>query len=262
MIRVALSGPLGRLGSEIRQRLIHEPSVELAEWIVRNIDEARISSVVKPDKILSDAKNSSADVFVETATRQAAMTHLDEISSQGRKIPILLATTGLTESDHQQVKKISKTSPIVWAPNLSIGLALLRRFVEITARTLPAFDAEVLEIHHRKKKDAPSGTALSLAAAIAEGRKLSLEQNMMVARSGEIGARSDTEIGVQSLRGGTVVGDHTVFFLGNGERIELSHKAENRGIFAEGALKAIQFLSSKHLSAGLYSMDDVLFQKN
>ena len=140
---------------------------------------------------------------------------------------------------------------------MSVGIQLLLRLVEEAARTLgEGFDTEILEIHHRHKKDAPSGTAIRLAEVLAQTLERDLSQEARYGREGQVGARSPSEIGVMSLRAGDVVGDHTVYFLGEGERIELTHRASSRSAFASGALRAAKWIVGR--PAGLYAMKDVL----
>jgi len=171
-------------------------------------------------------------------------------------IPIVLGTTGHSESEKEVIIEASKSIPIVWAGNYSVGVSLLFYLTEMAAGVLGnAYDPEILEFHHRHKKDAPSGTALNLAESIqaADGFKSAKLQN---ARSGESGERSREEIALHAIRGGEIVGEHTVFFIGENDRIELTHKASDRGIFASGAYRAAHWV--KNQNPGVYSMRDVL----
>jgi 4-hydroxy-tetrahydrodipicolinate reductase len=169
----------------------------------------------------------------------------------------VIGTTGLSASDDAVIKSVTSRAVVVQSGNMSLGVNLLAALVKRVAQSLDdGFDIEILEMHHKAKIDAPSGTALLLGAAAAEGRKVALDQHSARGRDGITGARKAGDIGFASLRGGTVTGDHSVIFAGPYERIELSHRAEDRMIFAHGALKAAMWAHGK--KPGLYSMADVL----
>ncbi len=173
-----------------------------------------------------------------------------------RKI-LVCGTTGFSEVEKQQFAANSKNTAIIWSSNMSLGVNLLMNLAEKVASVLhDDFDVEIVEMHHKNKIDAPSGTALSLGAAVAKGRNIELEKNAIMARFGKDAKRNQGEIGFATLRGGDVVGDHTVVFAGDGERIELTHKASNRDVFAKGAIRAAIWGSVKE--PGFYSMRDVL----
>ena len=179
-----------------------------------------------------------------------------ELAAQNRLVHII-GTTGLEREHENKIAEASKNTVVVKSGNMSLGVNLLAALVRRVAMTLDQdFDIEILEMHHNKKIDAPSGTALLLGRAAAEGRNIDLSQRSVRTRDGVTGARHAGDIGFAALRGGTVVGDHTVIFAGPAERIELVHKAEDRMIFARGALKAAQW--AKGQKPGLYSMADVL----
>ncbi len=169
----------------------------------------------------------------------------------------VLGTTGLTEEEKRAVFAASEQLPIVWAPNMSLGINLLLELVRRSASVLGTdYDVEIVEMHHRLKKDAPSGTALGLAEAVAEGRAVRLDDVACYGREGITGERPSGEIGIHALRGGAVIGDHTVSFVADEERIDLSHHANTREAFATGALRAALWLSQR--SPGIYSMRHVL----
>ncbi len=197
----------------------------------------------------------AADVYVDftvpAATRAAA-----ELAAKHRTAGVI-GTTGLDHETSEILDELSKEVPIVVAPNFSLGVNLLLVLAEQAARTLGSdFDLEVVEAHHRYKRDAPSGTAIAIAESLAVGRGLVLDDVKRYAREGDIGPRPDGEIGVSTIRGGDVAGDHTAFFLGPSERIELTHRAGSRAIFARGAVRAATWVAGK--PAGRYSMRDVL----
>ena len=169
----------------------------------------------------------------------------------------VIGTTGLTPEEQSVVDEAAKRIPVVQSGNYSLGVNLLLELVKKAAKVLgPEYDVEVVEMHHRHKKDAPSGTALMLAKSAAEGRGVSLEEKAVYGRKGDIGERPEGEIAIHALRGGSVVGDHTVMFAGDVERVELTHKAQSREAFAAGALKALAWAKGK--APGKYTMRDVL----
>ncbi len=173
-----------------------------------------------------------------------------------RKVPLVIGTTGHTPAERKEITALAKKIPIVWAGNYSVGVNLLNFLVRRAAGVLGArYNIEVVEMHHRDKKDAPSGTAEKLVEILREARRLDGDK-VVHGRHGIVGARPEEQIGVHALRGGDVVGDHTVIFAGDGERLELTHKASSRAIFASGALHAAKW--AKGQKPGLYGMEDVL----
>ncbi len=190
-------------------------------------------------------------------TRPAATVEFAGYAAQAGIVHVI-GTTGCTEADEERIKAAARHAPIVKSGNMSLGVNLLAGLVKQAARALPAedFDIEVLEMHHRHKVDAPSGTALLLGEAAAGGREIALAERSVRARDGHTGARASGDIGFATLRGGSVVGDHSVILAGTGERITLSHHAEDRTIFARGAVRAALWARSR--KPGLYSMLDVL----
>lgn len=198
----------------------------------------------------------SCDVVIDFSLREATLP-LAKLSAQAGK-PMVIGTTGHQADDKNEIEALSKQIPMVWAGNFSTGVNLLFYLTEQAARVLDSrsnFDAEVIEMHHRLKKDAPSGTADRLLEILKSSRKLT-DNQIAHGRDGIVGERPTDEIGSHALRGGDVVGDHTVMFAGMGERIELTHRATDRKIFAAGALKAAEWVFGQPPS--LYSMQDVL----
>jgi 4-hydroxy-tetrahydrodipicolinate reductase len=197
----------------------------------------------------------NADGIIDFTIPAATVAHAELAARSG--LVHIIGTTGLEAEHENKIAEASKKTVVVKSGNMSLGVNLLAALVRRVAMTLDQdFDIEILEMHHNKKIDAPSGTALLLGRAAAEGRNIDLGQRSVRARDGVTGARHAGDIGFAALRGGTVVGDHTVIFAGPAERVELSHKAEDRMIFARGALKAAQW--AKGQKPGLYSMADVL----
>jgi 4-hydroxy-tetrahydrodipicolinate reductase len=202
---------------------------------------------------------SKADGIVDF-TAPAATIVFATLAAKAGKVHIL-GTTGLSAADETRIKEAAKSAVIVKSGNMSLGVNLLAALTKRVARTLDtSFDIEILEMHHNQKIDAPSGTALMLGRAAAEGRGIDLDRNSVRSRDGNTGARHAGDVGFAALRGGTVVGEHSVMFAGPAERLELTHKAEDRMIFARGALYAA--LWARNQKPGLYSMMDVLGLKD
>lgn len=197
----------------------------------------------------------SCDVIVDFSAPDALAGNLVEARAAG--IPILIGTTGLEEAQFSALADAAQTIPVLQTGNTSLGVTLLAHLVrEAAARLGSDWDIEVLEMHHRAKVDAPSGTAKLLGEAAAEARGIDLSDNMESGRHGYTGARGEGHIGFATLRGGTVAGEHSVIFAGEQERLALSHSAENRMIFARGAVRGAEWLIGK--AAGRYTMEDVL----
>ncbi len=180
---------------------------------------------------------------------------LADLAAQARIVDVV-GTTGFTPDDEARIRAAARHAVIIKSGNMSLGVTLLAALVERAAKALPGYDVEILEMHHKMKVDAPSGTALLLGAAAAKGRGVALDKHAVRSRDGETGARNDGAIGFASLRGGSVVGEHQVFLAGAGERLTLSHSAEDRSIFARGALEAARWGQGR--KPGLYGMTDVL----
>jgi 4-hydroxy-tetrahydrodipicolinate reductase len=212
-------------------------------------------------KLTSDAAAlmDKADGIIDF-TAPVATIAFAALAAKGGKVHII-GTTGFNAADEAKIKDAAKTAIIVKSGNMSLGVNLLAALTRRVAKTLDkSFDIEILEMHHNQKVDAPSGTALMLGRAAAEGRGVDLDRNSVRSRDGNTGARHPGDIGFANLRGGSVVGEHTVIFAGPAERLELAHKAEDRMIFARGALHAAQWASAQ--KPGLYSMMDVLALKD
>ena len=249
-LAVAITGVGGRMGAALREALAAAADLRLAAavehrghaWVGRSLD-----GVVVSDEL--DA--AVADVVVDFSVPGATARYATATAAAGR--PFVSGTTGLEEVDRAALRSAAERVPVLWAPSMSLGVHVLTRLVEQCAAALgDGFDAEIVEMHHRFKEDAPSGTAARLAEALQAVRPAALVHG----RQGRPGPRPASEIGVHALRGGGVAGDHTVFFIGAGERIELTHRAFSRATFAEGAFRAARFLVGR--PAGSYTIDDVL----
>jgi 4-hydroxy-tetrahydrodipicolinate reductase len=212
-------------------------------------DLGELCGAGKLDIAATEDPPEEAEVLVEFTTPEATVEHL----SYGK--PVVIGTTGLSEKQRAKVQEASEDVPLVLAPNMSVGVNLLRELVRELSAKLSGYDIEVIEAHHRNKKDAPSGTALLLARAAAEGQGQNLDEVAVYGREG--GApRGEGEIGIHALRGGAVVGEHRLIFYGLGEEVEVIHRALSRRTFADGALRAARFVADA--GPGLYSIQDVL----
>lgn len=199
-------------------------------------------------------------VVIDFSAPEASMAALAAVRRKGAAM--VICTTGFSAAQKAEIDAAAGEVSLVMAPNMSVGVTLMFRVAEMVAKVLgPDFDVEIVEAHHNQKKDAPSGTALGFAEAVARGRQVKLSEKANYGREGLVGARPRGEIGIHAVRGGDIVGDHTVLFAGDGERIELKHMAHSRMTFAQGAVKAALFLRPAGKAAkgpGLYTMFDVL----
>ncbi|MBL0941349.1 MAG: 4-hydroxy-tetrahydrodipicolinate reductase [Alphaproteobacteria bacterium] len=265
-MKIGILGCAGRMGKMIAQQAAITSGFELIGGTVRpgSLHEGmNLNSVceIKNDKNLiltSDITKISrlADVLIDFTHPQSLSNHLQ--IAAGTQTPIVVGTTGLTSDHYNLLMQTSQKIPIVSASNTSIGVALLNVAVDFMARILdPSYDIEIFEMHHRAKRDVPSGTAITLAHTVASARGQTLKPEACVARTGQ---RQEGEIGFAVARGGNIYGDVKVMFTDDNEMIELSHRALNRELFAKGALKAAQWV--RHAAPGLYSMKDVLGLKN
>ena len=239
--KVIITGSKGRMGQALVACARNFPALQVVAQIDKGDDLAAV--IGKCDLVIDFSAHAATVEVAKLCAR--------------RKKPLVIGTTGHTDTDTFEIRKLAKKIPMVWTSNFSTGVNTLFWLTRKAAEILgPDFDLEVVEMHHRLKKDAPSGTAKSLAEILASVRKLHLNEAARHGRNGIVGARTQSEIGVHSIRGGDVVGDHTVIFANTGERVELTHKASSRDTFANGALRAAQWLVTQ--KPGLYDMQDVL----
>lgn len=263
-MRLIVAGAGGRMGRTLVKAIAAHKDLKLAGALegsgspLLGQDAGTLAGIGENGvKLTSDAGAlmKDADGIIDF-TAPAATVAFAALAAQGGKVHVI-GTTGLSADDEAKIKDAAKKAVIVKSGNMSLGVNLLAALTKRVAATLDdSFDIEIVEMHHNKKVDAPSGTALLLGRAAAEGRGIDLDQRAVKAREGHTGARQAGDIGFAALRGGTVVGEHTVMFAGPAERIELVHKAEDRMIFASGALHAA--LWARGQKPGLYSMADVL----
>jgi 4-hydroxy-tetrahydrodipicolinate reductase len=267
-IKIGVLGLSGRMGKMIAREALDDPQCTFVGGALRegsplmNKSLADItglpSSLFSKDMIttISAEKLLNASDIVIDFTRPEVSVHQAYVAAALGK-PIVIGTTGFTQDQLNMLSEAANHIPIVLAANMSVGVNLLQAVVELVAQTLdPRYDIEILEMHHKHKIDAPSGTALALGESAAQGRQVALKTRAVYDRKGNSGPRKKGDIGFAVLRGGDVVGEHTVLFAGDGERVELTHKATDRRIFAQGAIVAAKWLVGQ--SAGRYSMKDVL----
>ncbi len=257
MTSVIISGPFGRMGQALCRLAREHSDMNLLGGLTAS--EASPSATAIHDLALyinmaSIPVHQRPYVVIDFTEPGATLSRLKEAVEFN--IPVVIGTTGFSSDQLTEISELSCKIPILLSANMSLGINLLLDMVENLAGRLTEYDIEITETHHRLKKDAPSGTALALAGAAAAGRNASLNDIAVHGRTGLTGTRPPGEIGIHAIRGGDVVGDHTVLFAGLGERIELTHKASSRDTFANGALFAARFLATQ--SPGLYTMKDAL----
>lgn len=262
-MRIGIAGCTGRMGLELLKAVTAADGVQLSAGSIRadqSVPERDFwlaSGVLGDVPVVTSARElvEASDAVIDFTSPAYSLTIAEEAARQ-QKIYVC-GTTGFSTEQFAQLQGYAERARILWASNMSMGVTLLAELVRDVAQKLdPSFDIEIVEMHHRKKVDAPSGTALSLGRAAAEGRGVDFDAMACYAREGVTGERVMGEIGFATLRGGDVVGDHTVVFAGNGERIELTHKSSSRAIYAYGAIRAVRWLKDK--PAGFYAMKDVL----
>ena len=266
-IKIAVAGCLGRMGQELSKHIINNNKLEF----VGGFEHKKHKNINKQFKQVSDINSTKvissnptnlikiANVIIDFTTPQSTLENV-KIASQN-KTAIIIGTTGMTESQKKKVKSYAKKIPILMSSNMSLGVNLLFNLVQQTAHALKDtdYDIEIAETHHKHKKDAPSGTALSLGEYAAVGRKISLNKSKVLDRTKKLINRKKGDIGFSVTRGGEIAGEHTVSFIGENDRVDLVHKANNRTIFVKGAVDAAIFINKK--KSGLYSMNDLLLSQ-
>jgi len=256
MTRVLIVGAAGRMGERLLRGLAATPDLKLSAAIER-AGHPQLGAEIAPGvKLTSDVRAACAesDVAIDFSSPASSLALVDVVESVG--LPAIIGTTGIDAAGEARIASAAKRVALVRTANFSIGIALLMDLVAEASRRLAGYEIDVLEMHHDQKVDAPSGTALALAARAAAARGRELNDVAVFAREGQTGKRDPDAIGLQSLRLADSVGEHTVYFAGAGERIELSHRALSRDNFAAGALRAARWLVGR--PPGLYTMADVL----
>ena len=262
-IQTAIAGVSGRMGRALLEAVAADPGSTLAAAIDRpgsplvGQDAGVVYGAMSGVKVSDQAQPAlaGAQVLIDFTRPEATFGYLDACAAAG--VPLVIGTTGFDETGKARILDAARRIPIVFAPNMSVGVNLLMKLAELAAQVLAdGYDIEIIEAHHRHKVDAPSGTALGLGQAVARAINRDLTECAVYGREGVTGERKPDTIGFATVRGGDIVGDHTLLFAGIGERVELTHKASSRATFAQGALRAAKWLQGK--APGLYDMRDVL----
>ena len=244
-MRVAIAGSSGRMGKMLIEAVEAAADCTLHAALNRSSDLR--------------ASLAGADVLIDFTRPEATLAHLAVCAELGVKA--VIGTTGFDAAQKAEIAEFAERTAIVFAPNMSVGVNVVLKLLDLAARAMnEGFDIEIVEAHHRNKVDAPSGTALQMGQVVADALGRDLKACAVYGREGVTGVRDPSTIGFATVRGGDIIGDHTVLFAGAGERIEVSHKASNRAIYAQGSLRAARFLAGK--SVGLFGMNDVLGFKN
>lgn len=266
MTRVAIAGAAGRMGKTLIEAvtlsdanlkvgvgtvLVDDPAAGVDLGLLAGIGALGIAAVTELDSHCGEF-----DVLIDFTSCSATIAHLELCRAQGKAM--VIGTTGFSDDEKRHIAAAAKEIPVVFAPNMSIGVNLCLKLLDMAARVLgDEMDIEIVEAHHRFKKDAPSGTALRMGEVVAAALGRDLKEVAVYGREGMSEERDRKTIGFATIRAGDIVGDHTVIFAGLGERVEITHKASSRMTFAKGAVRAAAWLQGK--PAGLYSIDDVLF---
>ena len=262
-VRIAVFGAAGKVGCAIVRAIADTPTtclvaaIERADFPGLGTDASQRAGLPESGVRLQADRPvpGAADVWIDFSAPGVAVANAKAAAQAGAAM--VIGTTGLSAQDKTAIACEAKKIPVVLTPNMSVGVNVMLRLVADAARLLgSAYDIEIVEAHHRAKRDAPSGTALRLAEAVAEATGRDLAKDARYERHGDIGPRTANEIGIQTIRGGDVAGDHTVFFLGQGDRIEITHRASSRETFGRGAVRAALWLHKR--APGLYDMRDVL----
>ena len=250
-------GALGRMGERVRAALAREPELRFGAALEAPGHPELGSTLEQGVVVGDDAKVAltGCDVAIDFTVPAATLATLRAAADAG--VAYVTGTTGFSSDERAELEALAGRVPVIHAPNFSLAVNVLVWLTREAARRLgPDYDAELVEIHHRAKRDAPSGTALRLAEAVAEARGVDLADHLVLERAGETGARPDGAIGIQTLRGGDNAGEHTVLFAGDGERLELAHRSQTRDHFARGAVRAAAWLVGRE--PGLYRIEQVL----
>jgi 4-hydroxy-tetrahydrodipicolinate reductase len=262
-LKIAVAGASGRMGQMLIDTICNSGEAQLSGAL----DIAGSSAIGKDAgsflgrqtevAITSDLQQGlgAADFLIDFTRPEGTLAHLEFCAAHGKKM--IIGTTGFDAAGKAAIAKAAEKIAIVFAPNMSVGVNVTMKLLELAAKSFSqGYDIEIIEAHHRHKVDAPSGTALQMGQVIADALGRDLDQHAVYAREGVTGPRDPSSIGFAAIRGGDIVGDHTVLFAGIGERIEISHKSSSRITYAHGAMRAAQFLA--HKTHGLFDMQDVL----
>ena len=264
MVKCIVIGAAGRMGARIIQMIHQTEGVQLAGAVESKghlrigFDAGELPGIGTIDIPIVDRLDdvdSNFDVLIDFTTPESSLNSLEYAAL--KKKAAVIGTTGFSQQQTERIRKLADDFPCVFAPNMSVGINLMFKIISQLAQILQDdYDIEIIESHHRLKKDAPSGTAVKMAHILADTLKRNLDQVAVHQRKGLIGKRRREEIGIQVIRAGDIVGEHTVLFAGPGERLEVTHRAHSRDTFAQGAVRAAQWVVSQ--PPGLYDMEDVL----
>jgi len=264
MIKVAVTGAAGRMGGRIITAIKEAQGLELGGAVERGghgligQDAGSVAGCGPAGVKIVDslaAALDGADVLIDFTFPEVTLQNIEVCARLGKSL--VVGSTGFTPEQRARLEEFADTIPVVLAPNMSVGVNLCFKLLKDVAKTLgDAFDVEIVELHHNKKKDSPSGTAVRMGEIVADALGRDYNRVANYHRQGMVGERTREEIGMQTVRGGDIVGEHTVYFIGMGERIEVSHRAMSRDMFARGAVRAAGWLGGK--PAGMYDMQDVL----
>jgi len=251
-MKVGICGICGRMGKEVA-KVCYEKGIKVILGIENKEIKVKAEEIMKkeigyipqqvifsPDEI--ETLHEIPDVIIDFSHKGVIIPYMRKVVELGKRIGFVIGTTGFSDEEKKEIEKLSQNIPIFMSSNMSRGINLLLKILPEIKKYLPDFDIEVVEIHHRKKIDAPSGTAIRLVEVLKSGTE---DEKIIYGRHGIVGERKENEIGVFAVRGGDVVGDHTVFFLGDGERIEITHRASSRRVFAIGAISASEIVFEK-----------------
>lgn len=261
-MRIAIAGANGRMGRTLIEAVLQSPDMQLTVALAKpksaiiGSDAGAFLGQTTGVPVTSNLEAlQNADYLIDFTLPQAVQGHLEACINYGTNC--IIGTTGMNDQQKLAIQEAGKHIGIVFAPNMSVGVNVTLRLLEVAAQLLAnGYDAEVFEAHHKHKIDAPSGTALAMGEVIAKAWGTNLDDVADWTRHGVTGARTDGNIGFSVVRGGDIVGDHTVYFCGTGERIEITHRSSSRATYAQGSLRAARYLQNK--PAGVYSMQDVL----
>ena len=262
-LQIAVAGATGRMGQMLVEAVSAAPDLQLSGALDRadspaiGLDAAAFAGQLTGTRITADLRLglTGANVLIDFTRPEGTLAHLQICRQLG--VNAVIGTTGFSEAQKAEIAAIAKDIAIVMAPNMSVGVNVTLKLLEMAAKALSTgYDIEIIEAHHRHKVDAPSGTALKMGEVIADALGRNLKDCAVYAREGVTGERDPSSIGFATIRGGDIVGDHTVLFAGTGERIEITHKSSSRATYAQGSLRAARFLAGQR--QGLFDMFDVL----
>ena len=266
MIRIAVAGVAGRMGralvSAVQEQSAANGEIALTHAFERpghdaiGLNTAVLAGTGETGVVVTDSiAGGEFDVLIDFTSPESSLSNLEYCASQGLRA--VIGTTGFDAKQRKAIEAVSTQTGVVWAPNMSVGVNITLKLLEVAAKAFgDSADIEVVEAHHRHKVDAPSGTALKMGEVVASALNRNLDEDGVFARHGTIGPRSDREIGFSTIRAADVVGEHSVWFAVAGERVEITHKASSREIYASGAVRSAIWINDK--SSGLFDMYDVL----